>query len=359
MSGSANPTNDVTPESLLEGSSSHTLYSRRRLPGQEVHASTTVFAVHFLLFLSYLVWMVDERARTFRYPAIGIAILLFISLLVAGPIIIVFWEKSLHQLDQDLVNSVELGQETRRSIRQLQNFDRWKFLFSVLLIAFLTLIFFRSPNWLRHVGVPTKGPTFFYWYALMIVTGYMAGHFFWVTIKTIRLSIRLANGNRTYFPFAGTTSQLSTPLMHFCFMTSFLAGLSNAIVLPAAVATAIYSSGAARVVAVLLISAVIIFDALILGLPAAFLSRRVDKLRREYLDGLSEYIDVASAPFVQSQVEVDESTFHRLQGLLEMRRHVVNHAVPESSVEMIKRIPTAIFIPVSTSIAAWVTIIHH
>lgn len=359
MTGSANPTNIAASESLLEGAQSHTIYSRRRRPGQEVHASTTVFALHFLLFLSYLAWMIDERARTFRYPAIGIAILLFLSLLVAGPFIIVFWEKSLHQLDQDLVHSVELSQETRMSIRQLQNFDRWKFLFSVLLTAFLTLIFFRSPNWLRHVGVPTKGPTFYYWYALMIVTGYMAGHFFWVTIKTIRLSIRLASGNKTYFPFAGTTSQLSTPLMHFCFMTSFLAGLSNAIVLPAAVATAIYSSGAARVVAVLLISAVIIFDALILGLPAAFLSRRVDKLRREYLDGLSEYIDHASTPFMLAEIDVDESTFHRLQGLLEMRRHVVNHAVPESSVEMIKRIPTAIFIPVSTSIAAWVTIIHH
>jgi hypothetical protein len=303
--------------------------------------------------------MVDERARTFRYPAIGISILLFLSLLIAGPIIIVVWEKSLHQLDQDLVHSVELGPESRGSIRQLQNFDHWKFLFSVLLIAFLTLIFFRSPNWLRHVGVPTKGPTFFYWYALMVVTGYMAGHFFWVAIKTIRLSIRLANGNKTYFPFAGTTSQLSKALLHFCFMSSFLAGLSNAIVLPAAVATAIYSSGAARVVAVLLISAVIVFDALILGLPAAVLSRRVDHLRREYLDGLSEFIDRASAPFMLSEVDVDESTFHRLQGLLEMRRHVVNHAVPESSVEMIKRIPTAIFIPVSTSIAAWVTIIHH
>jgi hypothetical protein len=303
--------------------------------------------------------MIDERARTFRYPAIGIAVLLFISSLFTGPLIIVFWEKSLHQLDQALVNSDELCQETRQSIRQMQNFDRWKFLFSVVLIAIFTLIFFRSPNWLHHIGVPTKGPTFFYWYAMMVITGYMAGHFFWVTIKSIRLSIRLAKGNSTYSPFAGTTSELSKTLMHFCFTSSFQAGLSNAIVLPAAVATAIYSSGTARVVAVLLISAVIIFDALILGLPAVFLSRRLDQLRREYLDVLSKHIDAASVPFIQSEVEVDESTFHRLQGLLEMRRHVVNHAVPESSVEMIKGIPTAIFIPVSTSVAAWVAIIHH
>jgi hypothetical protein len=303
--------------------------------------------------------MVDERARTFRHPAIGIAILLFISSLCTGPVIIVFWEKSLHQLDHELVNNDELTRETRWSIRQMQSFDRWKYLFFALLIAFLTLIFFRSPNWLHRIGVPTKGPTFFYWYALMVIMGYMGGHFFWFTIKTIRLSIRLTNGNTTYLPFAGTTSQLSKALMHFCFMSSFQAGISNAFVLPAAVATAIYSSGTARVIAVLLISAVIIFDALILGLPAIVLSRRVDRLRRDYLDKLSAHIVDASAPFVQSEVAVDESTFHRLQGLLEMRRHVVNHAVPETSVEMIKRIPTAIFIPVSTSIAAWVTIIHH
>ena len=117
------------------------------------------------------------------------------------------------------------------------------------------------------------------------------------------------------------------------------------------------ADGIARAALIAVIAIIVAFTACLLAVPAAVLSRRGDDDRVAYLDRLSRQIDELGRAAADPDGDFDDGQYVRLRALLEMRSHVVDHTVGESSVELVKRIPVAVLLPSASILASWVSLI--
>ena len=129
------------------------------------------------------------------------------------------------------------------------------------------------------------------------------------------------------------------------------------MLLPALCAAAWIARDWAQAAVVTAVVLIVVMTVALLAIPAVALSRRDDDERTAYLDGLSTQIDTLAAVATDPGQQFTDEQYARLRALLEMRDHVVRHMRSPASLELVKRIPAAVVLPVASIAASWASIV--
>ncbi|MBI5087691.1 MAG: hypothetical protein HZB15_02150 [Actinobacteria bacterium] len=200
-----------------------------------------------------------------------------------------------------------------------------------------------------------------YWVAavVLVVGGISCGYGLAGASRTIVLAQALSRERGRFAPYAGIPSQMASWLADFCFSSALLFGLGGSLLFPGVTSAILGSHGVARATFVIVVVIIVGCTAALLAVPAQFLSRRHTTERDDYLNKLSKKIDVLAARAANPQATFSENEYRQLRSLLELRNHVVLQSIAQPSVEMVKRIPLAVLLPVGSTAAAWLAVLVH
>jgi hypothetical protein len=320
------------------------------------HQSRTSFGLHLALFLVTFGWLVSELQDRKWNSGTHLALLVSCSWLLAGPHMVVRWYRLRAGLLAEIDRMGLLGAANVNELRQ--HTIRFKPLSLAVLIVpvglMLVALAFGGDFTRVEIGINSTLATAVA-AVVLSVGGLAAGYGVSCACRTIVLALALARMPGPFAPYAGVTSAVANTVAAFCFSAAMLFGGGGAVLLPAVIVCIKDSHDIAQVVSVLVLLIIVCGTSLLLGVPAHFLSRRYTQDRDAYLDTLSEEIDLLASR-ASSTDGPTEAEYLRLRSLLELRSHVVQHAIAPPSVEMVKRMPLAVLVPLATTIAAWLAV---
>jgi hypothetical protein len=343
----------------LETPRSRSPYRSRRTGPTEVANRRGSLAIHAAAWIATVGWLVDQRANTFDEPIVGGAVLVTSLWLLIGPCFVVAWERRLAILAVRRVQECSTSDEARVDLSTvIRRLDQWRPVFLLVPMAALAAAYIGGDDFLRtEFRMELTDISFWIGFLIIQLGTVAAGWGLWAAGKTLVLAIAIARQPCEFAPFAGTTSRSAHSLSKFCFGSAILFGAGGSFLLPGVSVAAWKTDALARGALILIIVLITLTSVLLLALPAYALSQQYQERRVEYLDDLSSTIDRLDRAVRDDGSPFSGDQYSRLRSLLELRAHVVTHAMSQSSVEMIKRIPLAVVVPVSTTLAAWLPLL--
>ena len=283
----------------------------------------------------------------FRWSFIAGSTTLFVA-----PIAVVRWMVELQHLGENLGKAGTRSLDRNalmQNLRFVRIVDRW-ILLIVLLPPLLLGIGYQvaSRFVVSDLGVSRNTLAHFLTLLALLLASSGAGFGLFAALRTLTMSSALASVGGDYSPIRGTPSPSADALVKFCFRSALLFGSALILVLPLLVSSASLTSGAARWLIIALIVLLIGATVALLAWPAIKISATFEKERSRYLDELAQHIESVSAPLFESEESLGEVDYRQLRALLDIRSHVVTHALPQSSIEMVKRIPLAVMFPAAS-----------
>lgn len=324
-------------------------------PGRQ---SRIWLGVHVAAFVGCAAWLLLESLPDSDEVTIPVAVLVSSIWLIVGPMLVMQWERSLTTLDEALAERASLGPDAVDAVRRSLASIRHARLAVISLPVMLVVVAYLAGDEFfgDELSLPRSGVVFVLGLVVMALGGLAAGCGLWQAVLTVWLAIVLPRQIDDFEPFAGTTSRSSRDIASFCFAAARAFGLGGAILLPslAAALWALDDSALAALVAaiVLIIGGTIS----LIAVPAWTLSRRNDDARVDFLDRLSAEVDDAADAAIAPNAQMTDEQYARLRALLEIRTHVAAHTVSQPSIELVKRIPAAVVLPLLSILASWVSL---
>ena len=320
------------------------------------HQSRPSFLVHFAVFVATSSWIVSELRQRSWTSGTHLALLISCTWFLVGPHMVARWYGLRAGLLGEIHHLGLLRDENMEGLREETSRFRWlSVAVLVVPIGLILVALLGSDNFARDtIGIDTALETAVAAVVLSI-GGLAAGYGVSCAGRTIVLALAIARVPGPFAPYAGVTSAVANSVAVFCFSAAMLFGGAGAVLLPAVIVCIVGSHGIAQAAWVLILLMIVAGTTLLLGIPAHFLTRRYRLERDTYLDTLSREIDLLAGQ-AASPTGLSEADYLRLRSLLELRSHVVLHAIAPPSVEMVKRMPLAVLVPLATTIAAWLAI---
>lgn len=325
----------------------------------------SVWLVHALLYLAILKLSVEDSGLQSGPTGdreenvwVAVAILVTQLWLLFGPILIVRWQGAWNEFAAYLDASKEQEDlEIHRLNSSLEVLTRFRGVIYGLPVVSITLAFLAGDAFVKETLGLSTGIQQIIWLVALCSGALVAGRGLFFAAVTLVAARTLSRQRGDFTPFAGVTSTSTHQLSRFCFTGAMIFGIGGSLILPGFCVAAFVTEGPARGVLIALIVLVVLTTIFLLALPAYAISQQVDDERRTYLNALSEEIEVLANQIVQGSAAVDASKTARLNSLLELRAHVVQHMVSHSSVQLVRRIPITVIIPLSTVLTAWLGLI--
>ena len=334
-------------------------YVTKSSRGAEPQLAAWLLLLHGILLVVFDSFVIAHHSRTFGNPLIGWTLLIGSTWLLAGPLLVVSWDRRRYEMDtilqRVLLNAqVEPSEVAARS----KTIDHWAPAFVVAASALIGIAYLSNGSFVnaQHLGVSPR--EFFYYFGLLVmfVGAFAAGWGIWAAFKTLAVSTFIAIRERDFDPFAGTESRTTSAVAGFCFASAFIFGIGGAILLPAICASAASSSPEAEFALIVIAVLTVVTATALLVIPAYYFSQRNEFLRREALDLLAVQLSSCGRNFQAPDTSPTDVDYRRLRGLLEMRRHIVAFPQPDPAVEMVKKIPVVVLLPIASVAAAWLAI---
>ncbi|MDO8362665.1 MAG: hypothetical protein Q7V88_07200 [Actinomycetota bacterium] len=316
-------------------------------------------AVHLGLFLLTAGWLVLRAADTDWRSGTRLALALSSAWLIAGPSLVVVWEARLQRLQQSLVNSGEFDRDVVLRVQtETRRFLPVSWVLVTIPVALVTAAFLAGGPFLTdEVGLAPSGIEHWLACGVLATGGLAAGYGVSAAVRTIVFARALARERGRFFPYAGVPSQMARSLADFSFSSAFIYGLGGSVLLPGLTAATSGTVGIARVVLVIAVVLIVGCTAGLLAVPAFFLARHHSDERDTYLGDLAAEIDELASRAAGRSADFTEAEYRRLRALLDLRSHVVQQSIGLPSVEMVKRIPLAVLVPVASTAAGWLAVI--
>jgi hypothetical protein len=321
--------------------------------GVRVRVAALLF--HGVLLLVCVGWLLLHHDDTFEQPAFGVAILISSTWLVAGPMLVVAWERRVLTLSVALEEAdTTSAEEQRRLHATVRKLRGWLPSFLILpSFAVLVVYLWAGAAFYRAAGIPDS------WFPrstglfILWIGGLVGGWGLWAASVSLAVARQVGGQRGDYSPFAGVTSRSADDLARFCFPAGFIFGCGVAILLPGVGLFASKAEGLSRGVLIGVGVVLVSTTTALLAYPAWVLDRRNRVDRLEVLDRLAIEIDGLVAPLVDRDSAFTEADSVRLQTLLEVRVHLAAHTMAQASVALVERIPVAVLIPLGSTVVSW------
>ena len=311
---------------------------------------------HVVAFAVTETWLAAVQPDGWRWPAVAVAA----SWLLLGPLFIVLWERQVATLGNRLLVTASFSGRAGEDelVRLGRRADRWR----PVVIA-VPLVLIAPAPWsasnladrLHLHGFVRLGVA----ELILCLGGVTAGFGLWAAVKTLVLTQAVAarDIDDGWNPLTGVAAPVSEALATFSFSSAVLFAAGGTTLLPGMLAGAFNSDGGASVLLVTIMAVIVAGVVSLLVLPAWFLSSRSRRHRDDYLQNIATAIERFTVGLVDGRSTIGERDYLTLRSLLELRHHVVAEASSPASVDLVKRIPLALILPLLSTGAAWLALI--
>jgi hypothetical protein len=281
-----------------------------------------------------------------------IAVLFTSTWLVVAPILLPSWGRLFTRLEGGLSECVDRGDLFSSRTRKKLSLIQWALVAvppALMTVAFQTGDLFLG----EELGIPLHGWIFWVGQGVLLIGGVSAGFGLALAAVTLHLGKNLAVAPSTFNPFAGVTLEVSHHLAEFCFRSAMLFGIGGSVLVPGVVAAISKTEGGSRLALCAVIVLLVSFTIAMLAVPAVYVSSRFSSERNGYLASLSVEIESLAQRATWMKQGFSNDDYVRIRALLELRSHVVERSIPPAAVEMARRIPLAVVLPVLSVAASW------
>jgi hypothetical protein len=355
-------------------SSSFSLKKRTESPSPHDEHFLLVMAGHVLLFALCALEILskaffdEEGPQRVATPWMGVSLLWCSTWLIVGPLLVRLWERKWRTFAEALdAGSQKDSVPLHELDHSLAILNRVRPLVIMVPMVLMFLAFHFGYGFLKDVLGVGNGfvipivPSEFsgeLWVIILMVGCYSAGCGVWLGIVTLIAAIKVSKQRWDFSPFAGVTSKQTRLVSRFGFASAIIFCCGGSIVIPAFTAAASQTDGAAPWIMGALIVLVVGMTASLLAVPAVVMSQWHENEREIYLDKLSDEIEVLAARLLRRTSDVDEADSVRLDSLLDIRSHVIQHMNSESSIRLVRLLPLTILPPLSTALTSWIGLLR-
>jgi hypothetical protein len=318
-----------------------------------------LLGAHAVLFVITETWLLRARSHHWVSQSLVASSLVVTAVwLAVGPALMGIFEHQRRRLDSVVrdnasVNDADidrLDQATRRS-------DRWRFWLipvPVLLILAELLAADDLASQL-HITTPLTRVV-----AVLVLGlgGFTAGCGVWAAVTTVLVALRVSKIEDRWEPFAGCAPPTSEAVARFCIWSAALFGGGGALILPGLLAADTTGSLAGQALVYGMVGLIIIVTLVLVIWPAWMIAQRSSMHRLAYLDRLAGQIEALTESLVKPDSEVEDGTYRRLRSLLEVRSHVVQQPASPASMDLLRKLPVVVFIPVLSAVATIISLVR-
>jgi hypothetical protein len=323
---------------------------------QGIRQPLTTIVVHSTLFIATLTHVVIQLDRSQQTELALVAVLVSSTWLVLGPYLMAEWSRRLARLEDELALcldcDIEFSVRTRRRLALVQ----W------VLIAIpptLMVVAYQTGNQFveKTLGIQPSSLTYWVGQLVLVVGGFAAGWGLANAAVTLHIGRALAIAPSAFNPYAGVTLAASHHLAKYCFSSAMIFGAGAAALMPSIVSGADRSTGVTWVALAVAIVLMVGATVALLAIPASYVSNRYSNERDQYLTSLSQEIGILAERASGADQGFTNDDYVRLRALLELRRHVVDRSIARPALEMTRRIPVAIVLPIVSAAGSLASVI--
>lgn len=316
------------------------------------HLTRAIGLVPLAVFVPTFAYLVVLMGRSDWENLSLFAVLLSSIWLVAGPYLLMNWRRRIQQLESHLSDCLECPPQFSSKARDRLGVVQWML---ILLAPGLMIIAFQTGDAFfgEALGLARSGVTFWAAQSVLVIGGIVAGLGLARAAVTLHLGRALAVAPSSFDPYAGVMIEASHHLADFCFRAALLFGLGGSLLMPGIIAGAAGSTEVARITLALVVFLIVGVTAALLAVPALHVSNRYATERDLYLASLSKEIGSLAERATSPGQGFTNDDYVRLRALLELRSHVVERSIPPPAVEMTRRIPLAVVLPILSVAASW------